>query len=95
MYRLTMNIDIVLNSCGITLNMIGSATRYQFQDINRKCNLHWCPVESLCYCPASGHVSHRVIYGRQYVYNQLIKLRDILSIKMPCQISVLLQLEMT
>ena len=29
------------------------------------------------------------------MYNQLIKLRDILSIKMPCRISVLLQLEMT
>ena len=34
-YRLIINVDIVLTSCGITHKMIGSATRYEFQGIYR------------------------------------------------------------
>ena len=34
-YRLSINIDIRLPSCGIALKMIGSATRYEFQGMYR------------------------------------------------------------
>ena len=34
-YRLTINIDILLSSCGIALKMIGSATGHEFQGMYR------------------------------------------------------------
>ena len=32
-YRLTINVFIILPSCGIALKLIGSATRYEFQGL--------------------------------------------------------------